>query len=213
VLAEFLDDSAGVFHNFIACQRSRLIDTPIRGARYAMGIDWAKHRDYTVFVVADFETRQVVHIEQHQDVDWNINIHRAIQCARKWNNAYCLMDSTGLGDVPFDLMHASYPHVEGYSISTNAYKTALIQKLVVALEQARIYLPQPKTQSDDRKNYLADILQKELEMYSMTVSPSQKVQYSAPEGYHDDMVIALALLQWKLEEPPLIYRARSITGI
>lgn len=212
-MAEFLDDSAGVFRNIIGCQRTIILERPIRGAKYAMGIDWAKHNDYTVFLVVDLDTKQVVYIERHNDIDWNINIMRAIKCARTWNNAFVLMDSTGVGDVPFDLMAASYPLVEGFNIYNNEQKTALIQKMQVALEKGAIYLPKPDIQTSNRNAQMADALQKELEMYSYTMTPSQKMKFSAPEGYYDDMVIALALANWKLEEPPLIYRARSVQGL
>ncbi|MGD0451951.1 MAG: hypothetical protein ABSA79_12980 [Candidatus Bathyarchaeia archaeon] len=33
-------------------------------------------------------------------------------------------------------------------------------------------------------------------------TPSGNVQYGAPEGYHDDCVIALALVAWQLKRSP-----------
>lgn len=212
ILAEFLDDSAGVFHNILGAQRSVLLSAPQPGNKYVMGIDWAKHEDYTVFCVADAQSRHVVYLEKHQDVDWNTNINRAIQCARKWNNAMVLMDSTGVGDVPFDMMRASYPLVEGYTIGTNAYKTALIQKLQFSLEQNRISTPKPDQQKTPQNIKLAKEMQQELEYYSYTISASQKMIFSAPDGFHDDMVIALAMANWKLDEPELVYRARNMRG-
>jgi hypothetical protein len=41
-----------------------------------------------------------------------------------------------------------------------------------------------------------DWLLNELEMYSVDISASGRARYSAPEGCHDDGVIALALAVW-----------------
>ena len=44
----------------------------------------------------------------------------------------------------------------------------------------------------------------ELKLYGYKISANGNVQYGAPEGYHDDCVIALALAAWQLKRyPPL----------
>lgn len=42
----------------------------------------------------------------------------------------------------------------------------------------------------------------ELKLYGYKTTPSRNVQYGAPEGYHDDCVIALALAAWQLKHIP-----------
>jgi hypothetical protein len=42
----------------------------------------------------------------------------------------------------------------------------------------------------------------ELKLYGYKTTPSGNVQYGAPEGYHDDCVIALALASWQLKRSP-----------
>lgn len=202
-LAEFLDDSAGVFRNISACRTAQLRARPITNAQYVMGIDWAKHEDYTVFVIMDRQTKEVVHIERHNGVDWNINIDRAIRTARFWNNAHVLMDSTGVGDVPFDSMKASYPFTDAYNLFNNAQKVALIQNLQFAFEKQQLALPV----SGDGNG---DILRRELEIYGYTMSSTGKFLFSAPLGYHDDTVMALALAYWESCTEPLAYRFRQV---
>ena len=68
--------------------------------------------------------------------------------------------------------------------TTISTKPLLIDTLALALEQRTITLP------------ALDWLLNELEMYSVDISASGRARYSAPEGLHDDGVIALALAVW-----------------
>ena len=43
----------------------------------------------------------------------------------------------------------------------------------------------------------------ELEQYTYTIMPSGKIQYSAPQGMHDDEVISLGLAIWYLKDKPI----------
>jgi hypothetical protein len=225
ILAEFLDDGAGVFSNLRACQRAKLEPKPRPGKRYVLGIDWAKQEDYTVFIVMDADLRKVVHVERHQGLDYNVNIDKAIRCAKTWNRATMIIDSTGAGEVIFDAIAAVYPFVEGYSIYNNEPKVQLIKRLQMAFERNEIAIPvtsQPMSGIDGYtlnedpeglKAQLGNLMDHELQMYNVSVTKTGRHQYSAPEGYHDDFVIALALAVWKVCETPLIYTFDSIPGV
>ncbi len=212
-LAEFLADGAGVFTNVISSQQALFLDKPLPGRRYVVGIDWAKEEDYTVFVVMDADTKRVVFMERFNGLDWNVSIDKAIRCAKYWNRAAVMMDSTGVGSPPFDAMAAIYPQVEGYNIYNNERKVALIQRLQLALERREIQLPSPLLQTSPERNELANLMEHELTMYSSTISATGKFQFGAPEGYHDDIVIALALVVFKVSEAPMIYQWDSVAGV
>lgn len=225
ILAEFLDDGAGVFTNLRVCQRAKLQPEPRPGKRYVMGIDWAKQEDYTVFVVMDADLRKVVHMERHQGLDWNVNMDRAIRCAKKWNRATMIIDSTGGGDVIFDQIAAVYPFLEGFSIYNNDPKVRLIQRLQLAFERQEIQIPltsQPMSgigaydmneDPEGQKAALGNIMDNELQMYNSTVTKTGKFQFAAPEGYHDDCVIALALAVWKVSAEPMVYSFDLVPGV
>jgi phage FluMu gp28-like protein len=218
ILAEFLSDGAGVFNNISACQKAYLQRQPLPNRRYVMGIDWAKHEDYTVFIIMDADLKKVVWIERFQNMDWNYQIDRAIRVAKYWNRASILMDSTGAGDVPFDTIGSVYPNVEGYNIYNNEPKVRLVQTLQLALERGQITLPVTKGYGPDEDNdgilsELGSQLEHELMMYSGTATATGKMQYSAPEGYHDDMVIALALCAHKVTEAPFEYNFAQVRGV
>lgn len=217
ILAEFLEDGAGVFSNIISSQKAFLLDQPQPGRRYVMGIDWAKSEDFTVFVVLDTMTRKVVHIERFQNLDWNYQIDRAVKTAKKWNRAQVLMDSTGVGDVPFDAMKQVYSLVDGYNIYNNEPKIRLIQALQLALERNEVALPVTKGYEGDDpggvKAQLGADLEHELMMYSAKVTLTGKRQYGAPEGFHDDLVIALALAVMQVSEEPFDYSFKQVRGV
>lgn len=226
ILAEFLDDGAGVFTNLRACQRAKLQYEPRAGKRYVVGVDWAKQEDYTVFIVMDYDLKKVVAIERHQGLDWNVNIDKALRCAKKWNRASLIIDSTGIGDVIYDQLAAVYPFVEAFSIYNNEPKVRLIQRLQLAFERREIQIPitsrvpdgaDPYTLNEDPEGRLVELgnlLEGELQMYNSTVTPKTgKFQFSAPEGYNDDMVIALALAVWKCSEEPMVWTFDQVAGV
>jgi hypothetical protein len=46
------------------------------------------------------------------------------------------------------------------------------------------------------------VLLSELGLFGYKVSPAGVTSYSAPDGYHDDTVIALSLAAWQLTGKP-----------
>lgn len=76
-------------------------------------------------------------------------------------------------------------------------KKKLIQSLMISLEQERIKI------FDD------PVLIGELEIFEYEMTSSGLIRYRAPEGYHDDCVIGLALANWGVSVPksePYIWR-------
>lgn len=213
ILAEFLSDGAGVFRHVSDCEQSRLVEKPVSGRRYVIGVDFAKHEDFTVLTVCDTATRSVVHMKRYNDVDWNLNVQRCVQTAREWNSASLWIDSTGVGDVPFDLIRSVYPNVTGYNIFNNAEKTALIQSLQVAFEKNEIKIPKAADQSTEEYRALAEVLRHELSVYSYEMSGQGKFLYSAPEGMHDDCVMSLALANWAMSDTPYVIRVKQVPGV
>jgi len=52
-----------------ACIGGELED-PIPGRRYVLGVDLAKHRDFTVLIVVDMDSWRVVAFDRFQKLDW-----------------------------------------------------------------------------------------------------------------------------------------------
>jgi hypothetical protein len=95
-----------------------------------------------------------------------------------------VMDATGVGDPVFDDLRREFPDTEGYRITAQS-KRELVQGLMMAVEQRRVTWPAAW-----------EVLTAEMRRYEYAAGPSGQVTYSAPSGYHDDCVMALALAVW-----------------
>ena len=196
-LAEFLENQAGVFRNVAACMKSTP-SKPIPGTRYIAGLDLARLTDFTVLTILDSSGRQV-YIDRFNLLDWAVQKSRVIEAVTRYNKALLLLDSTGIGDPIFDDLKRAGLNVEGYKF-TNDSKGRLIEALMLAFEKEEIPILDDPTQRH------------ELEIYEYTMNRSGTVSYSAPAGYHDDCVIALALAWWKCSHRSLSPRVRSLAS-
>lgn len=186
ILAEFLEDAGGVFRNVSGCIGGRLETAPPhRMQQYVIGIDLAKHADYTVLCVGDVRERRVVAFDRFNKADWGLQKARIIAAAQVWNDAICWMDTTGVGDPIYDDLRRAGLRIHSYKFS-NATKRALIENAVLMVEQRQIAYPDIPT------------LIGELRAYQYTTSEAGNLQMSAPEGMFDDAVIAFSLMCWPL---------------
>lgn len=198
--AQFLLDSAGVFRGIKECIRG-MLQPPVAGARYVMGVDLARLKDYSVLTVMDTATRHVVYFERFNQISWEIQYHRIIAAAKRYNNATVVMDSTGIGDPIVETITGSGVRVVPYKISGTAAKQQLIDKLRVNIEKQRISFPH------------IPVMVRELQNYEYVVTPSSVVKFSAPPGQNDDCVISLALGNWGADQAEWKYSYKQIRGI
>lgn len=172
LLAEFLDDEGAVFRGVRACVRPLSTERTV-----AFGVDLAKHEDFTVIVGVD-RFGCVTSFERFREISWPLQKERIKSAAR--GGVPVLLDSTGVGDPILDDLRAAGLNVEGYKF-TNASKQHLVESLVMAFAERRVGVPDEP------------VLLNELEAYEYSATPSGLTRYSAPDGAHDDCVIALAL--------------------
>lgn len=182
--AKFISDAGQVFRNIDDIIEDYKFQEPEEGKGYIIGVDLAKHEDYTVCIVMDRISRRVVFIDRFKDIDYNIQKERIVTLTRKYNNAKVVMDGTGTGDpVVQDLKREIF--IEDYRIYTNKAKEQLVDKLAIFIEQKLITIP----------NY--EILIDELKRFGYKKNKDSNItKYSAPNHRHDDCVMALALCVW-----------------
>jgi hypothetical protein len=206
-----MEDSAGVFRNVDACTVSSeqwAIDSKMYHRHVVIGCDVAKHTDWTVLIAMDAETGRCFAMERFNQLDWPIQKERILGFARKYRGRL-ILDATGVGDPIYDDLKQKYADIEGFKL-TSASKTALIQRLIVAVEQRKFSWPAPKREFEQKpaeiakENVSSDwgILTAEMKRYEYEISPSGGITYNAPSGYHDDCVMALALAnhgRWEAE--------------
>ncbi len=189
IYAGFLEDSSTVFRNIEKCSTA-LPAEPVSGKAYQMGIDLAKHVDYTVIIVMNSDG-EMVYMDRFNQLDWAIQRERIKAVHKKYNNAKCWIDSTGVGEPIYEDLVNDGVDVEGYKF-TNESKKQVIQGLMISLEQEKIRIFQ-------KEDLLGKVLRDEMLIFEYEMTSSGLIRYQAPEGYHDDCVIALALTNWGVQ--------------
>lgn len=203
ILCDFLDEGGTVFRRITMVADSQP-KKPENGTRYIMGVDLAKHQDWTVMVVVDTSTNQEVYRDRFQKIEWPFQKAKIASTAKFYNDALVYIDATGIGDPIADDLIRQGVAVEPIKL-TNQSKKEIIEKLSIWIEQGHYHF------IDDEKGNA----KYELESFSYKMLPSGAVQYSAPDGFHDDEVIAKALACWGLYEkvPERIRKEPTITQV
>lgn len=188
---EFMDVGGTVFRGVRECATATPRE-PERGHNYVIGLDLARTMDWTVAIVVDIDERYVVGLHRWHGSAWKDTVERVKVFSRKYNNATVRVDSTGLGDPVLEMIERSGVPALGYKFSSVS-KQRLVERLASLIEKSAIRIPQPGTCD------AAEILIAELESFEGTTSEAGTTRYSAPDGAHDDTVVALALAALDLE--------------
>lgn len=190
-LGEIQEDGAGVFRGVERCHAGELAG-PVAGHRYVVGVDLGRKNDWTVAVVIDLATSHVVAFERFFGVAWTDQWTRIAGIASRYNRALVIPDATGVGDVAVDELRQLRVNMRpvvitgGRNVSEEGVpKTALIQSLMVAVENREFTFPAS-----------LEVLTNELLNFEYDTTASGALVYSAPDGAHDDAVLALALAIW-----------------
>lgn len=137
------------------------------------GVDLAKSTDYTVIIGID-EDGNCCYFDRFQ-LPWPLTIERIFAATK---GIPTLVDSTGVGDPILEALQEKIGNYEGFKFSSNS-KQQIMEGLAVAIQQKKVGYPDgPIVNELNEFEYV----------YTRT-----GVQYSAPEGLHDDCVCALAL--------------------
>ena len=179
-LAEFVEDGAGVFRGVDDAATAVPQTRRNEQHSYVIGVDWGKVNDFSVFAVGDANTGELVRLVRSNQIDYMTQVHRLHQLAIEFNNPPILAETNGMEGV-IEMVRAKDMKVIAWT-ATNASKQTVINDLQVAFEQQRIRILPDSVLLDELKRYTAERL------------PSGLIRYSAPEGHHDDTVMALALM-------------------
>lgn len=177
--AEIQDDGATVFRGIEGCIAGGLEDYR-PGRRYVVGVDLARKVDWTVACVVCVESRHVVAFERSHGLPWHEQRRRIMALADRYGRADCIVDATGVGDPNVEELIRDGVRVKPF-VFTGPSKRDLVESLIVTVEQRRVTFPR------------IEALVSELEVFEYEQRPSGLLAYNAPDGYHDDCVMALAL--------------------
>jgi hypothetical protein len=183
IMAQFLEDGGGIFRNVQNSAIAVKSASGTNGVQYVIGADWGRSNDATVFCVLDTKDYACVYMDRMTDTDFASQRIRLIALAERFNRAAVLVETNSIGQPQLEELQRMGLAVQGFQ-TTNASKAQIIDALALAFEQGKIKI------IDDQ------VLVSELMAYESERLPSGLLRYGAPEGMHDDTVIALALAWW-----------------
>jgi hypothetical protein len=182
IMAAFLEDGGGVFRGVTAAATLSPAE-PVEDRQYVIGVDWGRSNDATVFSVVDVKTREQVCLDRMTDTDYASQRLRLKALSDRYNHAVVLAEANSIGQPNIEALQLAKVPVMGF-ITTNATKAEIIQALELAFERREIGLLKHDTQTAELMAYESEKL------------PSGLIRYGAPEGMHDDTVMALCLAWW-----------------
>lgn len=187
--AAFLDDAGGVFMGV-----DEVLMSDGTGTAAYVGIDVAQTEDFNVLTAVTAHGKQLEY-DRFNRMPWESQLARMVAFVNRHPGARVVIDATGGVNTIPDQLRAMLPGriIESF-IFTNKSKTDLINNLALKIEQQTISLLNDPVQTSELKAY----------EYTFNAR-TRNVSMNAPEGMHDDMVIALALAAWHLRVAPAGY--------
>jgi hypothetical protein len=179
-LAEFVEDGGGVFRGVRAHATAEAQTAAQEGHQYAMGVDWGRTNDATVFVVIDTTLKAVVALDRMVDVNYALQTTRLRALWERFGKCAIVAESNSMGGPLVEQLSREGLRVRPFQ-TTNASKADAIDALALVLEKGDLALLPDEA------------LIGELEAYESERLPSGLIRYGAPDGMHDDHVMALAL--------------------
>lgn len=182
-MAEFLDDGGAVFRG-VGAVATLARPEPYAG-KFVMGVDWGKMNDYTVISVIDADNRREVALARFNQIGWALQRGRLRELFDIWQPYMILAEANSIGEPNIEALQSEGLPVQGF-MTTAVSKAPLIEALSLSIEKSEIGL----LSSDDKEAALANA---ELQAYTIHALPGGGMRYGAPNGMHDDTVIARAL--------------------
>jgi len=178
-LAQFIDDAGLVFRGVRAVSTAQP-GTGARASRYVMGVDWARSYDWTVLSVIDVTAKRQVAMERFNQIDYQFQLGRLKALYELWKPYSVIAEANAMGTPLIEQLQRSGLPVRAFTTTAQS-KSEIIEALSLAIEKRAVTLLANETQIA------------ELEAYDMERLPGGSFRYGAPQGVHDDTVMALAL--------------------
>lgn len=188
-LAEFLENDGAVFRKVYDAATAERTQQPHQhhGHTIYFGVDWGKQNDFTVVIGLCRECRQMVMMDRFNQIDYAFQRKRLHDHVHRWKPVGVLPERNSMGEPIIEELQREGMNIltgpdyrPGYFTSATT-KPQLIEDLSLAIERGDLAI------MDD------PVLVGELLAYERSVSKSGRPTYNAPEGMHDDTVMALAL--------------------
>ena len=157
---------------------------------HIFGLDLGRKRDYTVLTGFNRTENHMDFFDRFSEVDWGLQKLRITNDLKPFHNPPVVVEANSMGDpIIEDLRHSGIRVIP--FMTTSKSKDDIIKKLSVFIENKYISFPNIPALID------------ELHSFSYEITPSGKMKYGAPSGFHDDCVMSMAMAVSRLRDKPL----------
>jgi len=189
-LAQFLDDAGGVFRRVLDAATATPQAGAIGGREYTFGVDWGRSNDFTVIAVLDVTTSELVALDRFNQIDYSLQLARLTALYERFRPRAIVAEANSMGQPLIEQLRDQGLPVIPFT-TTAASKQIAVDALALAFERGALrILPDP-------------VLLAELQAYEAERLPSGMLRYGAPQGMHDDTVMAL-MLAWHNPTPATV---------
>ena len=188
-LAEFIQGEGAVFRNITAnLTKEATLPEEHKGHVIVAGVDWGQVNDFTAISIVCETCKRELELDRFNQIDWEFQRTRLLAAMDRWNVKFTLAEENSIGSPNLEALGKLTPRrVDGF-MTTAQTKPPLIQSLALALEQ------------EEFKWLDVPVATRELEAYEAKRNEmTNRIQYSAPQGFHDDTVIARCLAREAIE--------------
>ncbi len=178
-MAVFISDGTSVFRRVL---ENSVLERGVyeAGHQYVIGVDWGKVNDFSVFSVVDATEKKQVWVDRSNRLEYVTQVKRLKAICDYWKPVMVVCETNAMGQAIVEWVQRSRVPVYGWNTNQTS-KQRMIEDLVLALEQDKVKLLMDRVQVS------------ELQAFTSSRTSGGMMKYGAPEGQHDDMVIALAL--------------------
>jgi phage terminase large subunit-like protein len=157
-----------------------------------VGVDFGKINDQAIIMIGkidrlkeDYTITVLKRIVKPLGTDYSSIIGELKTINTNYKPSLMVLDATGVGEAPSDVLKESGAIVEPFKFSIQS-KADIFSNLKIHLEQRKVLIPDEKE------------LINQLELFEYEYTSSGNIKLHAPEGGHDDECDALALMVWGL---------------
>lgn len=181
-LAQFVSWEGAVFRKITDAVDDKLPLT--KGKAAAIGVDWGRTNDYTVFVAMD-EALSVIGMDRFRGIEYSLQRGRLQAFSERFGNPVIYAESNSIGGPVIEQLQKDDIKVKPF-LTTNASKAEAVEGLALSFERSLIHIPNDP------------VLIGELQAFEGNKLPSGLIRYEAPDNGHDDTVIALAICHFAI---------------
>lgn len=190
----FLVSGQGYFGDIDFCYTAPLNTTPLVDHNYVAGLDFGQTTDYTVLSIGDRTVGNQVDLLMMRQLSWSEMRRRVVEKCKEWNVTKLVAEANSMGSTNIEALNQEL-YAAGCRCSVESFMTSNISKagIMTALHEA-IY-------SGELRLLPVDSQKHQMRAFQAKQTQAGNWVLSAPDGEHDDIVIANGLMLKAMTSP------------